>query len=104
MHILDLLEQRQEIGKLFGEQLLHWALSVDGEAEEICQNIALGKANFLRINSRVGDNSGNQVLLILSVHDGETGRITKRTAVAPQHAVADRVKRAAPDSAGINRQ
>ena len=73
MHILDLLEQRQEIGKLFGEQLVHGSLGVDGEAKEIGQYVALGKPNFLRINSRVGNNSCNQVLLILAIHDGETG-------------------------------
>ena len=103
MHILDLLEQRQEIGKLFGEQLLHGSLRVDSEAEEIGQNVALGKTNFLRINSRVGDNGRDQVFLILAVHDRETEGITESTAMTPQHTVPDRVKGAAPDSGGIDR-
>ena len=33
LHILDLLEQRQEIGELFGKQFLHGPLGVDSEAE-----------------------------------------------------------------------
>ena len=104
MHILDLLEQWQEIGKLFGEQFLHWPLRVDREAEEIGEHVTLGKTNFLRINSRVGDNGCDQVLLILAVHNSETRGITEGTAVAPQHTVADGVKGPAPDSGGIDRQ
>ena len=103
MHILDLLEQRQEIRELFGEQFLHRPLRVDRKAEEIGKHVTLGKTNLLWIDSSVGNNGRDQVSLVLPVHNGETRGIAEGATVTSQHSVSDRVKGAAPDPGGIDR-
>ena len=104
MHIFDLVEQRQEVGKLFREQFLHRGLGGGDNAEDFREHVALGKPNFLRINSCARHYRIDQILLIFAVHNCEPARVTERAAVAAQHPVTDRVKCAAPKSAGIDRQ
>ncbi len=104
LHIFDLLEQRQEVGKLFREQFLHRRLRVHDEAENLREHIAFRKPDLFRINPRVGDHGIDQIFLIFAVHDGESAVITERAAVTAQHAIADGVKRSAPNPGRIDRQ
>ena len=104
MDIFDLVEQRQEIGKLCREQFLHRRFRVDDEAENLRQDIALREPDFFRIDPGVGHDRVDQIFLIFAVHDRESAVVTERAAVPAQHAVADGVKRSAPNPARVDRQ
>ncbi len=104
LHVRDLLEQRQEIGKLFREQRIDRRLGVNDETENLGQHIAFRESHLLRIDSRRGDHGIDQILLIFAIHDGEPARIPERASMPAQHAISDRMKRAAPKSARVHRQ
>ncbi len=104
VHILDLLDQRQEIRKLLRQQFLHRPLRVDRETENIRQHIRLREPDLLRINPRTGHDRRDQILLILPIENREPARITEHLPMPPQHPVADGVKRPAPKPARIDRQ
>ncbi len=55
VHIFDLLQERQEIGKLLREQFLDRSLRVDDETEDVRQHVALWKSDFLRVDSAARD-------------------------------------------------
>ena len=94
----------RKYGKLFREQLVHRALGIDGEAENLGEHIAFRKPDLLRIDSRCRHDGIDQILLIFAIHDREAARITERASMPAQHSISDRVKRAAPEPAGIHRQ
>src|SRR5438034_1296823 len=104
MNVADFIEQRQEVRELFREQFVHRALGVDREAEDLGQDIAFRESYLLWIDSGAGYDGIDQILLVLAIHNRETAGISESAAVPPQHAIAHRMKGAAPKSAGIDRQ
>src|SRR6266498_5784913 len=70
-NVLNLLEQRQEIRKLFRKQFLQRVLGIDDETEDFREHIAFRKSDLLWIDSCAGHHSLDQVFLIFAVHDGE---------------------------------
>src|SRR4029077_14269287 len=77
LHIFDLLEQGQEVGKFLREQFLYWPLGVNYETKNVREHVGLWKPHFLGINSRACHPRRNQILLIFAIHDGETGGIAE---------------------------
>ena len=102
--VLNLVEQREEIRKLFRKQFLHRFFRIDDEAEDLRKHLAFRKSDLLRIDPCAGYDSIDQILLIFAVHDREPARVTERGAVPAQDAVSHRMKCSAPESAGIERQ
>jgi hypothetical protein len=104
VHIRDLLEQRQEIGKLLRQQFFERPFGVDHETENVREHIAFWEPHFLRVDARASHDGIEQIFLVLAVHDGESARVTECAAMPSQHAVADGMKSPAPESAGIDRE
>ena len=104
MHIFDLLEQRQEIRKLFREQFLDrrsvltTKLKMSASTSPFGNRISFGSIPAAR------DDGVEQILLVFAVHDRESARIAERAAVPAQHAVADGMKRPAPEPARVDRE
>ena len=71
MHVFDLVEQRQEIRKLFREQFLHRRFRVHDKAEDFREHIAFREPDLFRIDPRVRHHGVDQILLIFAVHDAE---------------------------------
>ena len=59
--------------------------------------VRLGETRRLGVNAGVGDRRAHQGLGIIAVHDRKRLRIADRLGVPPQHPVADRVERPAPE-------
>jgi hypothetical protein len=104
LHVPDLVEQREEIRKLFRDQFFQWLLGIHDEAENLGEHIALREADFFRINSRACHDGVDQILLIFAIHDGEPARITESAPVTAQYPVSDRVECPAPKAARIDGQ
>ncbi len=102
--VLDFVEQRQEVRKLFREQRLQRHLRVYDEAEDLREHITFWKPDFLWINSCACDHRIDQILLIFAVHDGEPARVTERCAVPAQNPIAYRVECSAPQPARVHRE
>ena len=104
LDVFDLLEEGQEIRKLFREQFLDRSLGVDDEAEDVREHVAFRETDFLGIDPGARDDGVEQIFLVFAVHDREPARITEGAPVPPQHAVADGMKRPAPEPAGVDRE
>src|SRR4029077_2973574 len=100
---LNLVEQREEIRKLFCKQFLHRFFRIHNEAEDLREHIAFRKSNLLRINPCARYDSIDQILLIFAVHDREPARVTERGAMPAQDAVSHRMECPAPESAVVDR-
>ena len=74
------------------------------KTENLREHIAFRETDFFRIDPGARHHRVDQILLIFAVHDGEAAGVTERAAVPAQHPIADRVKCAAPNPAGIDRQ
>ena len=104
VNVSDLLEQRQEIRKLFRQQRINGCLGIDDETKNLSEDVAFREPDFLWIDPGRGDYRVDEVLLILAVHDREPGGIPEGAAMTPQHSIADRMKCSTPKSARVDRQ
>ena len=103
-NVLDFVEQRQEVRKLFRKQCFQRHLRVNDETEDFREHITFWKPDFLWINACARHDGIDQILLIFAVHDGEAARVTERGAVPAQNPISNRMECPAPESAGIHRQ
>ena len=86
---------------LFDEHVLELASGVELIAEHVGEHLAFRKTLLLRVNSERRDHAVEHVLRVLAVHDGEARREARLRRMPAQDAIADGVKRAAPQAREI---
>ena len=79
------------------EHLLDRLVRVDRQRENFPQHLGLGKARRLHVDLRLADAGLDQVPGVLAVQDGEIALVAEHGRVLAQDAVADGMKRAAPE-------
>jgi len=86
-----------EVGVAAVEQVGDPDAGVGGEAEDVGEDFGFGKAHRLGVDLALADDGVHDLLLILSVHDGEAAFPAEEVGVAAEDAVADGVEGAAPE-------
>ena len=97
LHLPELWRERTEIVVALFENSRDRLLRVDGQRKNVGDHIGLGKARCFEVDLRLVKTVGNQVLRVFAIQNRETPWITEQISVPAQNAVADRVKRAAPE-------
>src|SRR3989339_454903 len=69
INLLDLFGLRLKLGIVARDDIGDLAAGIDGEAEQSCQAVSLGKTLRLGINAAVGDAVVDQVFSVRSVQD-----------------------------------
>ena len=86
---------------LFDEHLVDGAAGINGVAENVGEHFALGETFVLGIKTGAGNHRIDEVLLILAVHDGKARRKTRGFGMPAENAIADGMKRAAPQAGEV---
>ena len=95
-HILDLGGQRLKPRVTLLDHLAHGLLLVDRQRSDVAHHIRLGETRGFNVDLRLGNAGIHQPLGIFAILNGKRPVESQRLRMPPQHAMADGMKRAAP--------
>ena len=100
-HILDLSGQRFKPRVPVLNYLAHGLLLVDRQRSDVAHHIRLGETRGFNVDLRLGNAGIHQTLGIFAILNGKRPVESQRLRMPPQHAMANGVKRAAPQLAHV---